>query len=66
MLLNIILNGTIIIISCNIVITKYFWEEKKQTNKQINKLCYDLVLICDSLSFYAHVHTCSPSYTDEE
>ena len=23
-------------------------------------------LICDSLLFYAHVHTCSPSYTDEE
>ena len=23
-------------------------------------------LICDSLPFYAHVHTCSPSYTDEE
>ena len=23
-------------------------------------------LICDSLSFYAHVHICSPSYTDEE
>ena len=22
--------------------------------------------ICDSLPFYAHVHTCSPSYTDEE
>ena len=23
-------------------------------------------LICDFLPFYAHVHTCSPSYTDEE
>ena len=23
-------------------------------------------LICDSLSFYAHVHICSPRYTDEE
>ena len=23
-------------------------------------------LICDSLPFYAHVHTCSPSYSDEE
>ena len=23
-------------------------------------------LICDSLPFYAHVDTCSPSYTDEE
>ena len=23
-------------------------------------------LICDSLPFYAHVHTYSPSYTDEE
>ena len=23
-------------------------------------------LICDYLSFYAHVHTCSPSYTDEK
>ena len=23
-------------------------------------------LICDSLPFYAHVHTCSPSCTDEE
>ena len=23
-------------------------------------------LICDSLPFYAQVHTCSPSYTDEE
>ena len=30
------------------------------------KLCYDLVLICVSLPFYAHVHTCSPSYTDVE
>ena len=23
-------------------------------------------LTCDSLSFYAHVHICSPSYTDEK
>ena len=23
-------------------------------------------LTCDSLPFYAHAHTCSPSYTDEE
>ena len=23
-------------------------------------------LICNFLPFYAHVHTCSPSYTDEE
>ena len=23
-------------------------------------------LSCDALPFYAHVHTCSPSYTDDE
>ena len=30
------------------------------------KKCVMIWLICDSLPFYAHVHTCSPSYTDEE
>ena len=32
----------------------------------LGKKCVMIWLICDSLSFYAHVHTCSPSYTDEE
>ena len=30
------------------------------------KKCTMIWLICDSLPFYAHVHTCSPSYTEEE
>ena len=30
------------------------------------KNCVMIWLICDSLPFYAHVHICSPSYTDEE
>ena len=58
MLLEIILHWTIRIISCNIVITLCFWEKKQH--------CVMIWLICDFLPFYAHVHTCSPSYTDEE
>ena len=44
----------------------YLFLEKLQYLFMEKKLCYDLVLICDSLPFYAHAHTCSPSYTDEE
>ena len=29
------------------------------------KNCVMIWLICDSLPFYAHVHTCSLSYTEE-
>ena len=57
MLKEIILHWTIKIISCNIVIILYFLGKKN---------CIMIWLICDSLPFYAHVHTCSPSYTDEE
>ena len=56
MVLKIILNRTNIIIFCNIVITYYFWIKKSVM----------IWLICDFLLFYAHVHTCCPSYTDEE
>ena len=41
-----------------IVIIVQFFKKKK--------LCYDLELICDLLLFYAHVHTFSPSYTEEK
>ena len=30
------------------------------------ELCVMIWLICGSLPFYTHVHTCSPSYPDEE
>ena len=41
-----------------------FFEKKNCVFEK--KLYYDLVLICDSFLFYAHVHTFSPRYTDEE
>ena len=37
-----------------------FGKGKKKKN------CVMIWLICNFLPFYAHVHTCSPSYTDEE
>ena len=37
-----------------------FGKKKKKKN------CVMIWLICNFLPFYAHVHTCSPSYTDEE
>ena len=40
------------------MVTLYFGEKKKN--------CVMIWLICNFLPFYAHVHTCSPSYTDEE
>ena len=30
------------------------------------KNCVMILLICDSIRFYAHVHICSPSCTEEE
>ena len=38
------------------MVTLYFWK----------KNCVMIWLIWDSLPFYAHVHTFSPTYTDEE
>ena len=61
------------IISFFVIFAGLFFRETKRYNvpslrKNINSKIVGkkLWLICDSLPFYAHVHTCSPSYADEE
>ena len=56
MLLEIILNWTTI--TLDVLWLLYIFQKKKRSAL--------IWLICDSLPFYAHVHTCSPNCTDEE
>ena len=54
-LLEIILNCTI---TCLVIL-----KSRNIIGKNYSVMIW---LICDSLPFYAQVHTCSSSYTDEE